>query len=53
MAVLLDTGVLYACYDRRDFWHSACRRLIADEVATTLDREDRAAVVAHNQDGEL
>ena len=32
MAVLLDTGVLYACYDRRDFWHSACRRLIADEV---------------------
>jgi predicted nucleic acid-binding protein len=32
VAVLLDTGVLYAYYDRRDLWHSASRMLIAAEV---------------------
>lgn len=32
MAILLDTGVLYAYYDRRDTWHSASKQLIEAEV---------------------
>jgi predicted nucleic acid-binding protein len=32
MAVLLDTGILYAYYDRRDSWHSASRGLIEAEA---------------------
>lgn len=28
MALILDTGPLYASLDRRDGWHDACRRLI-------------------------
>jgi hypothetical protein len=32
MAVLLDTGILYAYYDRRDSWHVASRRLIETEA---------------------
>lgn len=32
MAVLLDTGILYAYYDRRDRWHRASRRLIETEA---------------------
>ncbi|HEX4964196.1 MAG TPA: PIN domain-containing protein [Thermoanaerobaculia bacterium] len=32
MAIVLDTGVLYAYYDRRDSWHTASRQLIEDEV---------------------
>lgn len=28
MAVLLDTGVLYAYYDQKDLWHSASRKLM-------------------------
>lgn len=32
MAVLLDTGILYAYYDRRDSWHPAARTLIEREV---------------------
>ena len=32
MAVLLDTGILYAYYDRRDSWHVASRRLIEAEA---------------------
>lgn len=32
MAIILDTGVLYAYYDRRDDWHSASRRLIDSEA---------------------
>ncbi|MBS3967964.1 MAG: hypothetical protein KGZ60_11975 [Truepera sp.] len=38
MAVLLDTGVLYAYYDRRDAWHTAA-------IATT-DRRHFGAVTA-------
>ena len=29
MAVLLDTGIVYAYYDRSDAWHERARRLIA------------------------
>jgi predicted nucleic acid-binding protein len=29
MALLLDTGVLYALADRDDAWHKRCRRLLA------------------------
>jgi uncharacterized protein len=32
MAVLLDTGVLYAYYDRHDTWHGASRQLIEGEL---------------------
>jgi predicted nucleic acid-binding protein len=32
VAILLDTGVLYAYYDRRDLWHTACRGLIGEEM---------------------
>ena len=32
MAVLLDTGILFAYYDRRDAWHPASRRLIETEA---------------------
>lgn len=32
MAVLLDTGILYAYYDRRDLWHLVARRLIESEA---------------------
>lgn len=31
MAVLLDTGIVYAYYDRADSWHAAARRLLEDE----------------------
>jgi predicted nucleic acid-binding protein len=31
VAVLLDTGVLYACYDRTDAWHSRSVELIRRE----------------------
>ena len=31
MAVLLDTGVVYAYYDRSDDWHKRAKRLIAAE----------------------
>jgi predicted nucleic acid-binding protein len=36
MAILLDTGVLYAYYDRRDTWHSASRQLIEGEVGSLI-----------------
>jgi predicted nucleic acid-binding protein len=36
MAILLDTGVLYAYYDRRDNWHSASRQLIEGEVGSLI-----------------
>ena len=32
MAVLLDTGILYAYYDRRDSWHPASRALVESEA---------------------
>jgi uncharacterized protein len=32
VAVLLDTGVLFAYYDRRDAWHPASRGLIESEA---------------------
>jgi uncharacterized protein len=32
VAVLLDTGILYAYYDRRDSWHRASRALIEHEA---------------------
>ena len=32
MPILLDTGVLYAYYDRRDLWHRASRELIESEL---------------------
>ena len=31
MAILLDTGVLFAAYDRRDRWHEAARDLLLAE----------------------
>lgn len=31
MAVLLDTGILYAYYDRRDSWHVRARELVEAE----------------------
>lgn len=31
MAVLLDTGIVYAYYDRADSWHPAARTLIEGE----------------------
>jgi predicted nucleic acid-binding protein len=36
MAILLDTGVLYAYYDRRDTWHSASRKLIQEELGSLI-----------------
>jgi predicted nucleic acid-binding protein len=36
VAVLLDTGILYAYYDRRDSWHPAARRLIESEVGDLI-----------------
>lgn len=36
MAILLDTGVLYAYYDRRDTWHSASRKLIEEEEGSLI-----------------
>jgi uncharacterized protein len=30
VAVLLDTGVLYALYDQKDLWHSASRKLVEE-----------------------
>jgi predicted nucleic acid-binding protein len=32
VAILLDSGILYAYYDRRDSWHSSSRKLIEAEV---------------------
>jgi uncharacterized protein len=31
MSVLLDTGIVYAYYDRSDRWHPRARRLVHDE----------------------
>lgn len=31
MSALLDTGILYAYYDRRDAWHERSRELIRSE----------------------
>jgi predicted nucleic acid-binding protein len=31
VAILLDSGILYAFYDRRDAWHTAAVDLIANE----------------------
>lgn len=31
MSVLLDTGIVYAYYDRSDGWHARARRLIESE----------------------
>jgi len=31
MAILLDTGILYAYYDRRDAWHQRAVELISSE----------------------
>jgi predicted nucleic acid-binding protein len=36
MAVLLDAGVLYASYDRRDHWHPSSRRLIEEEMGALI-----------------
>jgi hypothetical protein len=32
VSVLLDSGILYAYYDRRDIWHPSARKLIEAEV---------------------
>ena len=34
MTLLLDTGAVYAYYDRDDRWHIAVRQLIDDEAGT-------------------
>lgn len=31
MSILLDSGIVYAYYDRSDAWHERARTLIADE----------------------
>lgn len=31
MAILLDTGILYAYYDRSDAWHDRARRIVEAE----------------------
>ena len=31
MSVLLDTGIVYAYYDRSDGWHARARRLVEDD----------------------
>lgn len=36
MTVLLDSGILYAYYDRRDAWHERARDLLAQEVGTLI-----------------
>jgi predicted nucleic acid-binding protein len=36
VAILLDTGVLYAYYDRRDQWHLASRKLFESEVGEII-----------------
>lgn len=36
MAVLLDTGIVYAFYDRSDAWHARARRLIRSEAGGLL-----------------
>jgi predicted nucleic acid-binding protein len=36
VAILLDTGILYAYYDRRDQWHLASRKLIESEVGELI-----------------
>jgi predicted nucleic acid-binding protein len=36
VAILLDTGVLYAYYDRRDHWHRASRELIEREAGALI-----------------
>lgn len=36
MAVLLDTGILYAYYDRSDRWHLAATQLLRAEVGGLL-----------------
>ena len=36
MAILLDSGILYAYYDRSDRWHAAAGELISSEVGALL-----------------
>lgn len=36
MALLLDTGLLYAYYDRRDHWHVAARQLLVQEAGVLV-----------------
>jgi predicted nucleic acid-binding protein len=36
MAVLLDTGILYAFYDRRDNWHIAARDFMENEAGSLI-----------------
>lgn len=36
MAILLDTGILYSYYDRRDRWHLASRKLIEAEAGDLI-----------------
>lgn len=36
MALLLDTGILYAYYDRSDLWHAAAVELVAGEPGELL-----------------
>lgn len=36
MALLLDSGILYAYYDRRDLWHPAARQLLVQEAGVLV-----------------
>jgi predicted nucleic acid-binding protein len=36
VALLLDTGIVYAYYDRDDRWHAAAAALLAEEVGGLL-----------------
>lgn len=36
MAVLLDTGIVYAYYDRSDRWHQAAAALLSSEIGGLL-----------------
>jgi hypothetical protein len=39
VAILLDTGVLYAYCDRRDQWHLASKRSSLNALATRLNKD--------------
>lgn len=47
MTVLLDTGILYAYYDRSDRWHAAAAGLVAAELGGLLIPAPVVAEVDH------
>jgi len=47
VAILLDSGILYAYYDRSDRWHAAAGELITSEVGALLLPTPVVAEVDH------